>query len=121
MDAGQAVLIYDGSCPVCRKTAGALGKRGFPGAFEFLPCDSAEVSRRYPQISRADCLRAVQLVLPDGTVLAGSAAAPEIAARIPRYRWIAPLLRLPAVAFVAEFAYRTFARNRNLIARTRGC
>jgi predicted DCC family thiol-disulfide oxidoreductase YuxK len=107
-----AVLIYDASCPLCRKAVAAVGESCYPGAFEFLPCGAEETVRRYPQIDPADCLRAIQVVLPDGRTLAGGAAAPVIVERLPRYRWAAPLLRLPAIRYLVSLAYRVVARNR---------
>src|SRR2546427_5408743 len=38
---------------------------------------------RYPQITDEACMAAMQLVLPDGRVLSGADAAPEIIRRIP--------------------------------------
>jgi predicted DCC family thiol-disulfide oxidoreductase YuxK len=112
---GRTVLIYDAGCPLCRKAVGRIGAESSPGAFEFLPCGSEEALRRFPGVPTADCLRAVRLVLPGGAVLAGAAAAPEILARLPRYRWAAPFLRLPVVRTLAAIGYRAFARNRHRI------
>lgn len=112
---GRAVLIYDAGCPVCRKAIAAVEASCAPGAFEYLPCGSEEASRRYPRVARADCFRVVHLVLPDGRILAGGAATPELIDRLPRYRWAAPLLRLPIVCSLVSLAYNAFAPNRRLI------
>jgi predicted DCC family thiol-disulfide oxidoreductase YuxK len=112
---GRAVLIYDAGCGLCRRAVAAIGASSLPDAFEFLPCGSEAASRRFPRIPHADCLRALHLVLPGGRVLAGAAAAPEIVARLPRYRRAAPLLRIPFVRALVSLAYRAVARNRRTI------
>jgi predicted DCC family thiol-disulfide oxidoreductase YuxK len=109
---GRAVLVYDAGCPVCRKAVDALEAEAVPGSFEWLACGSEEALRRFPGIRTSACLQAVHLVLPGGAVRSGAAAAPEILARIPRYRRFAPCLRLPVVRWLAAAVYRLVARNR---------
>jgi len=109
----HAVLIYDADCPVCRKTVEWVRRNALdPGAFEFLPCGSAETRRRFPAIEEADCLAAIHLVLPGGPTLAGGRALPEILRRLRGYRHFAALFRLPGADSVARFLYGGFARRR---------
>jgi predicted DCC family thiol-disulfide oxidoreductase YuxK len=111
----QAVLIYDGDCPMCRASALWLLRRAMAGGavdLEILPCRSPARRRRYPQISDEACLTAMQLVLPDGRVLAGADAVPEILRRIPRWRWLTGLFGVPGVRPVARRVYRWVAENR---------
>ncbi len=61
---------------------------------------------------RAANWRGPQLVLPDGRVLAGADAVPEILRRIPRWRWLAGLLALPPVRSLSRRVYRWVADNR---------
>lgn len=110
-----AVLIYDGECAMCRASALWLLRRAHLGGattLEILPCGSPERARRFPQISVDACLAAMQLVLPDGRVLAGADAAPEILRRVPRWRWLAGLFAAPGVRPVARRVYAWIARNR---------
>jgi predicted DCC family thiol-disulfide oxidoreductase YuxK len=57
-------------------------------------------------------MRAMQLILPDGRVLEGADAVPELLQRIPRWRWAASLLALPGARPVARRAYAWIAANR---------
>ena len=57
-------------------------------------------------------MRAMQLVLPDGRVLEGADAVPELLRRIPRWRWAAVVLGAPGVRGVARRVYRWIAANR---------
>ena len=73
MGDGRAVLIYDAECPMCRASAMWVMRLALSrGALEILPCRSPLRAARYPQISETACLTAMQLVLPDGRVLAGA-------------------------------------------------
>jgi predicted DCC family thiol-disulfide oxidoreductase YuxK len=110
---GKAVLIYDGDCPVCRRAVEWVEERSLPDAFDFLSCHSAELARRFPSLDKAACLRAMCLVLPDGTVLVGERAIPEILRRLRRYRWCASLFHLPGAGALSRVFYRGFAKRRH--------
>lgn len=112
---GRAVLIYDGACPVCTAAKAWIERRAVPGAFEFLTCQSPERSRRFPALSEAACLEAMQLVLPDGAILAGDRAIPQILVRLRGWRWLAAIFRVPGVTRLAPRAYTWIARHRYAI------
>jgi predicted DCC family thiol-disulfide oxidoreductase YuxK len=109
------VLIYDDECSMCRASALWLMRRALAGGardLEILPCRSPVRRERYPFIADETCMAAMQLVLPDGRVLAGADAAPEILRRIPRWRWLAALFALPFARPFARRVYTWIARNR---------
>jgi predicted DCC family thiol-disulfide oxidoreductase YuxK len=110
---GTATLIYDGECSMCRASALWIMRRALSGgALEILPCASAVRRTRFPQISEQACLTAMQLVLPDGRVLAGADAVPELLRRIRGWGWVAAVFALPGVRPVARRVYAWVARNR---------
>ena len=112
------VLVYDADCPVCRASADWVRRNAVaPDAFEFLPCRSEETRSRFPAIAEAACLQAMHLVLPDGTILAGERALPEILHRTRRFRRAAILFRLPGAGILARFLYRAFADRRHRISK----
>ncbi len=110
---GKPVLIYDGECPVCIRAVEWIRARSDPGVFEFISCHSHDLTRRFPSIDKAACLRAMHLVFPDGKVLIGERATPEILRRLRGYRWAAALFRLPGADFLSRAFYRWFARHRH--------
>lgn len=112
-----AVLIYDGECPACRRAVEWVERNARPGSFGYLSCHSSDLAGRFPSIDKGACLTAMHLVLPGGTVLAGAKAAPEILSRLPRFRRLAGLFRLPGVAAVSRLLYSRFARHRHPISR----
>jgi predicted DCC family thiol-disulfide oxidoreductase YuxK len=113
----KAALIYDGSCPICRSTVAWIEENEKEGSFELLPCQSETLNRRFPSVDRDACMRAMHLVLPDGTVLAGEKALPEIFKRLRRYRPAAVLFKLPGAETLGRVLYRWFADRRYRIAR----
>ena len=107
---------------MCRASALWLMRRALAGgaqAFEILPCRSPVRRARFPQIAEEACLGAMQLVLPEGRVLSGADAVPEILARIPRWRWLARLFDLPGTRPLARRVYGWIARNRMKLACSR--
>ncbi len=118
-----AVLIYDADCAMCRASALWLLKRALDGgadALEVLPCRSPARRARFPGISDDTCMQAMQLVLPDGRVLAGADAVPEILARIPRWRWVRRAFALPGARPLARRIYGWIAENRMRLSCRRG-
>ena len=113
---GPATLIYDGKCPVCAGTVRWIRENEISGSFTLMPCQSEQRRSRHPVVNRADCMKAMHLVLPDGTVLVGEKALPHILSRVKGYRFIVPLFRLPGAAPLSRIAYRWFADRRYRIA-----
>jgi predicted DCC family thiol-disulfide oxidoreductase YuxK len=116
-----ATLIYDGECAMCRGSALWIMRRALSsGALEILPCRSGVRQERFPQVSEAACLTAMQLVLPDGRVLSGADAVPELLHRIRGWGWVAGVFGLPGVRPVARRLYAWIARNRMKISCAAG-
>ncbi|HKA61180.1 MAG TPA: DUF393 domain-containing protein [Methylomirabilota bacterium] len=120
----RAVLIYDGNCGLCRGGVSWISRRAVRGYFEFLPCQASERRARYPWMHEETCLEAMQLILPDGRLLVGDAAIPEILRRLRGWRWLAGLFRMPGVEVLAPRLYAWVARHRYqiscMIGRPRG-
>jgi predicted DCC family thiol-disulfide oxidoreductase YuxK len=109
----QAVLIYDADCAMCRASALWIMRLALSaGALEILPCRSSARRERFPAIAEETCLTAMQLVLPDGRVLAGADAVPELLRRIRGLGWLATLFAVPGVRPLGRRAYAWIARNR---------
>jgi predicted DCC family thiol-disulfide oxidoreductase YuxK len=106
------VIIYDSACGLCRGGITWISRRTLRGALEFLPCQSVERRARFPSVEEARCMDAIHLVLPDGRVLAGADALPQILARLKGWRWLAGVFRLPGARGLAPLLYRWVARHR---------
>jgi predicted DCC family thiol-disulfide oxidoreductase YuxK len=111
--AERAVLIYDGECAACRASALWIMRLATSGgALEILPWRSAPRRERFPQVSDAMCVTAMRLVLPDGRVLSGADAAPELLRRIRGLGWLVAALALPGARPAARRLYAWLARRR---------
>ncbi len=108
----KPVLIHDGECSVCRSAVEWIRRRCTPDTFEFLSCHAEELPRRFPHIEKSACLEAMHLILPDGRILAGEQAVPEILWRLQGWRWASALFRLPGAGTLSRFLYRWFAARR---------
>ena len=113
---GLATLIYDGKCPVCAATVRWIREKEISGSFEMTPGESEQRRTLHPRINRAECMDAMHLVLPDGTVPVGEKALPHILSRIRGYRFAVPIFNLPGAAPLSRIAYRWFADRRYRIA-----
>ena len=110
---GEATLVYDAECPMCRAAALWLMRLALAGGLlQILPCRSPVRAERFPAISEEACTTAMQLVLPDGRVLAGADAVPELLRRIRGLGWLAGLFAVPGMRPVARRVYGWIARNR---------
>jgi len=109
----KPVLIYDGECPVCTRAVDWIRARSDPDVFEFLSCHADDLTQRFPSIEKSACLQAMHLVLPNGSVLTGERAVPEILRRLPRYRRFVSLFRLPGAGILSRAFYRWFAKRRH--------
>lgn len=113
----MAVLIYDSACPICSRTIDWIRENAREDAFETLGCGSDAVKKRFPAIRESECMNAMQLVLPDGSVLPGEKALPEVIKRLRRYRRAAAIFKLPGSGALSRVLYRWFAGHRYRIAR----
>lgn len=117
INATRPVLIYDGNCPVCRKTMAWITENADEKTFEMLTCQSEQVKERFPFIESEACMQAMQLILPDGKHLVGEKAMPEIFKRMNRYGSATRLFQLPGADLISRRFYRWFADNRYQIAK----
>jgi predicted DCC family thiol-disulfide oxidoreductase YuxK len=111
-NAERDVLIYDSSCPVCSDTVRWIQDNAIEGSFDVVPCHAMKNGVPYIGIKRKDCMQAIHLVLPDGTILAAEQALPEIVTRLRKYRLAGLLFKLPGAATLSRIAYRWFAARR---------
>ncbi len=107
----RPVLVYDGACRFCVGQAQRL-ERLAGGRVRLESFRDAGVLERHPQLTRAACERAAQLIEPDGRVRSGADAAVHVLglrAGLTPLRW---LYRLPVVRQLFDLGYRLVAQNR---------
>ena len=122
MPEDPATLIFDGACGFCQRMVEDLSRRDTAGRLAFVPLSDPSVAARWPALDPAALSNAMHLVLPDGRVLAGADALPEILRRLPRWRRVAWIFSLPGALPFARRAYALVARNRHRLGcRTSSC
>jgi demethoxyubiquinone hydroxylase (CLK1/Coq7/Cat5 family) len=113
-------VLYDGECPLCRREIAhveGLAQRQGDAALCFLDIsreadgDPARAAERAALLARFHVQRA------DGTRLQGAAAFVAMWDRLPGWRWLARLARVPGMLALMELAYGGFLRFRPLLQR----
>ncbi len=108
----KTTIIYDEKCSFCKKWVDWTKERDENGVFEFLPCESQERTKRFPEISTPDCLAAMYLVTPAKTLYRGADALPKILRELPRWKYVSYLLSLPGISLITWPVYKVIAKNR---------
>ncbi len=106
------VLLFDGSCSLCRRGSERLLHLAAPSSVERLSFREPGVLERFPQVSAAACEQAMQLILPDGRVIAGAEAGFRILATRWYFRPALWLYLVPGFRHLIDALYRWVARNR---------
>jgi predicted DCC family thiol-disulfide oxidoreductase YuxK len=108
--AEKPLMIYDGECAFCRKWIGRW-HNVTEDRIDYAP--SQEVASRFPEIPESDLKGAVQLILPNGEVFSGAAAAFKTLALSGRGAWLFKLhCRVRLFAILADALYAFIARRR---------
>jgi len=112
-------VLYDGACPLCRREIAhvqGLARRQRDSGLCFLDVSHpdtsvAAVHEREALLARFHVQRA------DGSRLSGAEAFVAMWSRLPGWRWLARIARLPAMLLVFELTYAVFLRIRPLLQR----
>src|SRR4051812_2672572 len=91
----QPVLVFDGHCPFCQRQAKRL-VRWSGNRIQLESFHEPGVLERY-RLSRAAAEEAMQLVLPEGRMYAGAAAAAQALQLNPLFGWLGWVYKLPGI------------------------
>ncbi|HJU83064.1 MAG TPA: DCC1-like thiol-disulfide oxidoreductase family protein [Holophagaceae bacterium] len=111
------ILAYDVECSLCVKRADWIAARDTGGLLILFPLQHPELVKVAPELAGRPLHGELHgLDLATRKVLTGPALIPEILCRLPRWRLLAPLLRLPGLARLAAWltlkrAERRFQRD----------
>jgi len=119
-DRTRPTLIYDGECGFCRRSVDLLQRWDREHRIALVPFqDRARVAAF--NIPLPALAAAMHLVLPpDGRVLSGADAVPELLRRLPGKAWLAWGFRIPGVRPIARRVYAWIARRRHCLVRGSG-
>lgn len=106
------LVLYDGSCTMCRRTIAILKTLDISGAILPVSGFSSDPPRlAHPEITEEMVLHDLYVV-GDGYVAGGYDAYRKMAASMPLLWLLAPLMRLPPIAAVGRRIYRRVADSR---------
>lgn len=111
----RCIVVYDGECPFCRKQMAWVRARDRQEHFEFVPSQAPELTQRFPILEGENLSSGLRLLQVDGSVHSSADAVYEIARRLPRWRWLAWLYRVPGLRALARSLYRWIAAHRHVL------
>ncbi len=112
----KTVLLFDGSCPLCRAEIGMYRKQDTAGALCFVDVSEPRAELP-PTLDPKTAMARFHVVAGDGRMVSGAAAFIEVWRHLPGWRWAAKLASLPGIAPSLEVAYRLFLPMRPALAR----
>lgn len=115
---GRACILYDGQCSFCGRQVERIRRRDRHGKFDYLAFEDAEVKRRFGHLDLDDVEAGMRLITPEERVYAGSDAVYQIARRIPSWRVLSWLYRVPGARRFFTCIYGWIARNRHRLGPT---
>jgi predicted DCC family thiol-disulfide oxidoreductase YuxK len=108
----KLTVLYDGACNLCRVSVARVRRMDRRSRIELLDLHDASVPARFPQVDIEEAMRLMQAVDPDGRVYSGADAWARIGLTLPGWNFIAWVLLVPGIHFIARHFYSWVARNR---------
>jgi predicted DCC family thiol-disulfide oxidoreductase YuxK len=111
---GQALVLYDGQCPLCQKSVAILRRLDWLRKLRYGDArDPEQIPVYVPPLDPQRLLEEMHVLTPNGKqVYRGFAALRWMAWRLPLLVPIAPILYLPGMPALGTRLYRWVARNR---------
>lgn len=108
-------VLYDGGCGFCRQSVSVLWHLDVLRrcSFHDIVNQWNQITARYPQLDRADCLEDMHVIREDGRMYKGYDGYRSLAWVIPATWLILPLLYLPPVRWLGRRIYRHVADHRH--------
>ncbi len=111
-------VLYDGDCPLCRREIAhvkGLAEQRSDSALCFVDISREADSDPTYAADRAMLLARFHVQRADGSRLHGAAAFVAMWRRLPGWRWLAHVARLPGMLPLMELAYRGFLHLRPVL------
>ena len=107
------IVLFDGGCPVCRRTVRTLQQLDWFGKLQFANAMDREIRARVaPTLTEDDVMRQMYVVDADGQLAGGFDAQLKIGRRVPLLWPLGVLGTLPGARQIGMAVYRHMAANR---------
>lgn len=107
---GRPVVVYDGTCGMCRAQVRRVRRLDWLGVFDGMEYDEAIL--HLAEVSRGQLGDGLRVRFPDRSVTIGIDAVRSVMMRLPATAWFAWLLYVPPVRWVGHHLYSWIARRR---------
>ena len=107
----KPTVLYNGACPVCRREIEHYKRLDDD---QGTALDFADIEESQPDLARleltdGEARRRLHVLDTDGHLLVGIPAFAAIWDRLPRYRWLAKISRLPILRNLLPWVYEPIA------------
>lgn len=110
---GPLLLAYDAECSLCRRMMDWVRRRDPEGLVIAFPLQDPELVKVAPELAGRPLHEAIHgLDLATRRVYVGADLLPHVGRRLPGWRWVAPLSRLPGLPALAAWIYEKMASRR---------
>jgi predicted DCC family thiol-disulfide oxidoreductase YuxK len=113
-------VLYDPLCGLCRRAHGWLAEQPKLVELRFVPCNSDEAKRRYPQLNHALTQKDLTVVSDQGAVYFGPKAWLMVLWALARYREWSYRLSSPDLLPTTRRVVSVISQNRYQISRAAG-
>ncbi len=114
----KSIVVYDGDCRFCCRQVERIRRWDTRAQLEYVTRQQPELIERMPALADADFNTGMRLITLDGTIHVGADAVYQIARRLPRWRRIVWVYRVPVIHALARLVYAWIAANRLRLSRT---
>lgn len=104
-------VLYDGSCPLCRREIAhvkGLSEKDQNTSLSFVDISQESSETVCYAADREKLLARFHIEKSDGSRIDGAAAFVAMWDRLPGWRWMAKIAKLPGVLYLLEIAYKGF-------------
>ena len=104
-------VLYDGSCPLCALEINQYRKIIPDSPIHWVDVSSPEYTAPLGQ-TKESLMQRFHVVQPDGELISGAAAFVSVWEKLPKFRYLAALSKLPGMLNAMEFGYVNFLKIR---------
>lgn len=104
-------FLYDGSCPLCALEINQYRKIIPDSPIHWVDVSSPEFTAPLGQ-TKESLMQRFHVVQPDGELISGAAAFVSVWEKLPKFRYLAALSKLPGMLNAMEFGYVNFLKIR---------
>jgi predicted DCC family thiol-disulfide oxidoreductase YuxK len=104
-------VLYDGSCLLCALEINQYRKIIPDSPIHWVDVTSPEFTAPLGQ-TKASLMQRFHVVQPDGELISGAAAFVSVWEKLPKFRYLAALSKLPGMLNAMEFGYVNFLKIR---------